>query len=208
MSTTSSPTAEPAALQRRRQQMAAEQGIAHAEQFPVVALPRNTRPLGPLPESRKAALRAHVAALYRLVYAEPDGVRHWRSPPRLPLAGRACQVCGGACCNEGREEAFLAREAIREFLRRHPEAKMKDVVAAYAACLPEESYVNSCVYHTAAGCALPREMRSDICNRHLCPSLQSAEGLRRAYVVAVDGDGRVQGEQWIEAGAAGNHPGV
>jgi hypothetical protein len=44
--------------------------------------------------------------------------------------------------------------------------------------LPAESVLDSCVYHSATGCSLPRELRSETCNRHLCGKLKNLQATR------------------------------
>jgi hypothetical protein len=78
---------------------------------------------------------------------------------------------------------------------------VRAAVAAYVARVPAATVPGSCVFHGADGCGLPREMRSDTCNRYLCDGLvelraelgrRAAAGApaRAAYVAVVE-DGRV-----------------
>ena len=45
------------------------------------------------------------------------------------------------------------------------------MTAAYLDRVGSRTYRGSCLYHQADGCALPREMRSDLCNRFFCKAL-------------------------------------
>ena len=65
------------------------------------------------------------------------------------------------------------------------------------------------MYHTSVGCALPRAMRSDICNRYECAGLaelartfreRAAGGrpLRRAFLAVVE-DQALARTSWIGA---------
>jgi hypothetical protein len=38
--------------------------------------------------------------------------------------------------------------------------------------VPERSVEHSCIYHGEHGCALPRELRSHICNSYYCQPMQ------------------------------------
>ncbi len=52
----------------------------------------------------------------------------------------------------------------------------------------------SCILHGPAGCALPREMRADICNQFYCAGLKefqkglTQEGPIRVFLAAAEGD--------------------
>jgi hypothetical protein len=59
-------------------------------------------------------------------------------------------------------------------------------VDAYVAMLPAEHVRGACLYQTAAGCAMPRERRADICNGFACEALQQVQHVaKRAPAAAV-----------------------
>lgn len=41
--------------------------------------------------------------------------------------------------------------------------------------LPATHVRDACLYQTATGCAMPRERRSDICNRYACDELTAVQ---------------------------------
>jgi hypothetical protein len=95
------------------------------------------------------------------------------------LLAKICAVCQGFCCFYGAtRHAFLDIETMRRFIDQHPGWSTNDVVAEYSRYLPVHHYETSCVYHTGTGCALPRDMRADICNSYECHGLKDA---RREY---------------------------
>ena len=95
------------------------------------------------------------------------------------MSGSACGTCGGQCCNQGGDHAFLDNKKFLEIFRGRPEATPEGIVAEYMDRIPEESFENSCIFHRIDGCSLSREQRSGICNRYLCPSLLSLrDGVR------------------------------
>lgn len=108
------------------------------------------------------------------------------------ILGLSCGTCRGECCTAGGDHAFLRADSLIRVREQHPEANEGALLASYAAYLPTRHYRGSCVYHTTAGCALPRAMRSNICNRYLCGgltqlkrALESVEG-NAAFVGAAD----------------------
>jgi hypothetical protein len=62
-------------------------------------------------------------------------------------------------------------------MAKHPDQNPAQVLAAYMAYLPDESFEDSCVNHTETGCALPRDMRSSVCNGYVCESLMKLKDL-------------------------------
>jgi hypothetical protein len=110
-------------------------------------------------------------------------------PPARALA--ACGVCGGRCCWQGDTHAFLTPRDLAAKFAQAPPASPAAAVAAYMERLPERSYEGSCVFHARDGCALPRRMRSDVCNGYRCPGLAAfaaavqAAPAAPAYVAAV-----------------------
>lgn len=89
----------------------------------------------------------------------------------VPLAKAACALCQGHCCRGGGDEAFLDVTAVartRASMADHP---VRTLLRAYLQHLPAHSVQDSCVYHGASGCELPRTWRADLCNRYRCIGL-------------------------------------
>ncbi|MEZ5591252.1 MAG: hypothetical protein R3F53_11340 [Gammaproteobacteria bacterium] len=83
----------------------------------------------------------------------------------------ACELCGGLCCKSAGNHAYLQPATLHNFLAANHASDATDIMAAYMAHLSTHTYEGSCVFHGAAGCTLPRAMRSDICNRYVCTGL-------------------------------------
>ena len=137
-------------------------------------LPANEQTVTPLAEERRADFAVNVRAALDRALDDPD--RPIPESPEAPasragLIGAACTACRGSCCRRGGEHAYLYPDHFRRYLRDHPGTDPKELLAAYESRLPAESYHDSCVYHTTTGCALPREMRSNLCNTFLCGGL-------------------------------------
>lgn len=91
------------------------------------------------------------------------------------LCSQVCALCKGYCCASGKNHGFISALTIRKLLDQHPELGVNEVLNMYLACLPTASIEHSCINHTAKGCALSREMRSDICNNYLCDTVLACE---------------------------------
>jgi hypothetical protein len=128
----------------------------------------------------------------------PTGDAHSTRDAQLrdALLGAACATCRGECCTAGGTHAFLRQDSlvrVRAYLSRDGAiVDAQQIEAEYARHLPARHYRGSCVYHTPSGCALPRTLRSNLCNRYLCGGLTQlsraldASGGDSAYVAAAD----------------------
>jgi len=151
---------------------------AHGAAVPVrllhAALPANEQTTAPLPQTRRETFLVNVAAAIDRALDDPDRPvpESPESPPRRDaLIGSACAACRGSCCTHGGNHAYLYPDHFRRLHRDHPGRSRDELVAEYRSYLPAEVYHDSCVYHTTAGCALPRGLRSNLCNTFLCSGL-------------------------------------
>lgn len=145
-------------------------------------VPANDREPEPLPAARRRRFRAHLLRVLRAAGRAERARPHqdlvpWRPDHRPSTAKEArilaagCVACRGHCCETGGEVAWLDAFDLRRRLRARPGVRRRDILADYLARLPMLSVPASCVFHAEDGCALPREMRSEVCNEHLCPDL-------------------------------------
>jgi len=139
----------------------------------VALLPASADPLSIPDPSRREEFARHLADIVgQALRAGPPG-----PTAVLPAAGSdalvqsVCTGCRGSCCRSGGDEAYLTEETIARVLKDHPDWTLPQLAESYLARLPAESIVDSCIYHSATGCGLPRELRSDTCNRYLCGKL-------------------------------------
>jgi hypothetical protein len=175
---------------------------------PVIIVPANTRACEPLPPPSRAVFLAGLSILLKSAYAAEDAADAEGDAVSLPLGetgitvapaddvlstlGHACATCRGQCCTAGGNHAFLRGENLTRLRNEHPDDTAESLLAQYAAHLPEQHYRDSCVYHTTSGCALPRTLRSDLCNRYLCGGLTQLKrtlaisGGATAYIGAAD----------------------
>ena len=89
-----------------------------------------------------------------------------------------CSTCRGYCClGGGKTFAYQDAKNMFYYMQRVDSADHNTIINKYLSHIPAQSYENSCVYHTEAGCTLPRNMRAEICNKHLCKNLRTIKGL-------------------------------
>lgn len=140
----------------------------------VAILPAFSAPVSNLPEKRRRRLRDRVLELIGRAVSKAPTAAVPPAPASVPNAGQqrmlgqACALCQGRCCQNGAEHAWLQVATIRRVMASRPELRPRHVLDEYLSYLPSKSYAGSCVYHTATGCALPRSLRSDVCNNYLC----------------------------------------
>ena len=173
---------------------------------PVVVVPANTRETEPLPPRSRRAFLERLQATVQRVYtvgainedalatAEESAAASNAAAPGddAAILGRSCATCRGECCTAGGDHAFLRDDSITRVRATHVALDEDGVLALYAAHLPSRHYRGSCVYHTTDGCALPRALRSNLCNRYVCggvTQLRSAlasSGASIAFIAAAD----------------------
>ena len=93
--------------------------------------------------------------------------------PRLKtISDHLCTICKGGCCASGKEHAYLSVFSMRSLMDIRPELTAYEIFNLYISHIKPESVNNSCINQTTSGCALPRELRSDICNGYYCDPLK------------------------------------
>ncbi len=144
----------------------------------------------PLPAARREAFLAHVREVAaRAARASADTAsecasadkeahrlastrqRFARLPQLRAVSDALCTLCRGGCCTSGENRAYLTVATARRVLATHADWTPNGLIDAWATYLPSRHVAGSCVYHAAAGCALPRALRSDTCNGFYCGSL-------------------------------------
>lgn len=84
-----------------------------------------------------------------------------------------CSICKGGCCASGGNHAFISAITIRRQLDADPDLDKGSIIDLYLRNLPPLSINGACINQTDQGCALPRELRSDVCNVYFCDELKS-----------------------------------
>ncbi len=144
-------------------------------------LPANADPVVPQDPSRRAVFVQHLTeilegALLDQAQLQADPVEVERPmDDRDRVSAKVCAACRGSCCRSGGDQAYLTEETMVRFLQAHPDWSHTQIMDSYLSFLPRESVENSCIYHSATGCGLPRTLRSSTCNRYLCGKLKNLQ---------------------------------
>lgn len=154
-----------------RTQVADLLGLAGPEKVHVVVLPAMEVRMEPVTLSQKAQLGASIEAEF---YARKERTKVPQTPTPLDDASllAVCTTCRGTCCKAGENHAFLTRTVLSRVKKEQRIATDASLLAAYLDRVPKAAREGSCIYHGAQGCALPRAMRSETCNRFLCYPLK------------------------------------
>jgi hypothetical protein len=156
----------------------------------IAVVPASERLTTKLPHRRKNEFRQYLVGLaaesFRLEANGPPPLPEDQLPgapqfqDETPAALAGCATCRGHCCHHGASQhAFLGVATFRRYRSARPRLRQRGIVAAYVRHIPADSIEESCVYHGAAGCILPRQMRASICNTFHCRGLQRLEALVR-----------------------------
>jgi hypothetical protein len=181
-------------------------GLQEPETYTPTVIPSLRARIGELPQRRRGAFRETLKRLIGKASAPPAASSTGAArPPKAvdpvlapapevqAVLNRACALCQGFCCGNGGNHAYLTVETIARYMAQHPDQRPDDVVAAYLGQVADETVEGSCIFHQRGGCGLPREMRSDTCNRFFCASLKAfQQGLTgrdpaRGFFAATEG---------------------
>lgn len=179
---------------------------AAPDDVPIAIVPRNEARMRRTSRQRHLRLAVHIRQLLMTMRdTSPDeDVGLLEQPDPLPVDQvrtviSVCTACGGGCCFQGGDHAFLRVRTMRDFVAKHPTLTDDEIVEAYVVHLPPRALHPGCVYQAAEGCTLPRSMRSAICNEYLCSGLRVAldavqPGVTQlVYVAHADADGVPRG---------------
>lgn len=167
------------ARQAARRHLGPETELAGLAQFTVFAADTVE-----MPDERRSAFRAHLHQQYAAMTPDAPAPSTTDRGPTTPIdvgLGKICALCRGRCCGNGGNWAYITSATLAATT---PQATPHDIVERYMAHVPSHSHAGSCLFHTESGCALPRDLRSETCNRHLCPDLG------RIAVSSIDEPGR------------------
>ena len=130
------------------------------------------RPIRKIPAADKQVFRRNLRealreTVRRAARSTPNLIPDHDEPSSLVL-NASCIACRGHCCRQGAGHAFLKPENLPSLLNRRPRDRPAVVYRDYIRRIPDSSFENSCVYHGDEGCALPRRMRTEVCNSYEC----------------------------------------
>jgi hypothetical protein len=164
-----------AELETARAQAALDWGTPALASAPLLWLKHHASAFAPPRASDVADLREALMALEDdpVAAAPVDDTEPAPGTALAAVGGHLCALCRGRCCRLGlRGNAFLAAGQLRDWLAGQPGASWADAVDHYLGFVGAEHLDQSCLFHGARGCTLPRERRSVICNSFACDTLQ------------------------------------
>jgi len=83
------------------------------------------------------------------------------------------QVCKGRRCLNAGDDSYLQLETIRRYARLYPALSAEQIKQEYEQRIPEKKLITYfCINHTEIGCALSREIRSEMCNEFYCSTIK------------------------------------
>lgn len=181
-------------VHERRRRIAASARDAAGVNCPAFSVPAMLRPLTALSPKRKQEFQQHwerlIAAAFEAEVDASHDVETSASPESAvepsPVLAAACGTCQGVCCQTGGTRAYTTEALVNRYRQAHPTATPEEILEDYVSRIPEFTFQDSCVFHEQAGCALPRELRSDTCNQFSCEELSRIQEGQRALVVAID----------------------
>lgn len=145
--------------------------LAGPEKVDLVVLPAMKVGMEPVTRARKDKLAASIETAFD---ARIDRTKVPK--PLTPLDDASllavCRTCRGACCKWGEDHAYLTRAVLSRVKAEQRIANEASLLEAYLERVPKLARQGSCIYHGDHGCALPRAMRSETCNRYLCYPLK------------------------------------
>lgn len=95
------------------------------------------------------------------------------NPGLQAISDQLCTRCKGGCCVAGNEHAYLSIFSMRQQLDQNPHWSAQYLFQQYVQRISTHSMHGSCINHTSQGCALARELRSNICNAFYCDDLKA-----------------------------------
>jgi hypothetical protein len=145
---------------------------------PILPVPAFMPSLETVPAHRRRAFTRRLIGLIRELWTEstraeadaPDPPQH--EAARTDLLSAACAACRGWCCQVGADHGFIDRTVLQQQRGVLPDIDPRRLLALYVQRIPERTCAGSCIFHGESGCALPRAMRSDVCESHVCSDMR------------------------------------
>jgi hypothetical protein len=174
----------------------------------LLVVPGTDGAVSALPEARRRKFRDYLAE----TIADATSGRFRSKAPRdrsqahdgiANVLRAACATCRGHCCRTAGEHAYLDERTIRRVRAATPSLTPSALLETYLGALPAKSVRGSCVFHGAAGCTLPRHLRSHVCNDYFCGPVERwlaspAASKRQPVVIAVIEDRRVTRSTYVD----------
>jgi hypothetical protein len=137
-----------------------------------IELPGFDRPVRPVGADRRRIFAAFLEGLFAEVSRPRAKAPKPEQKPHATRFAEACAVCRGHCCSKGGNDAYLDETAIAQAWARHPGLSKRALMQRYLDAIPKRAFADSCIFHAADGCSLPRSLRAPISEAYLCGPLE------------------------------------
>jgi hypothetical protein len=137
-----------------------------------IELPGFDRPLRLVGAKRRRIFAAFLEGLFADVSRpRAKAVDAPEQKPEATTFADACAACRGHCCSKGGNDAYLDEKAIAQAWARHPRLGKRGLMQLYLDAIPKRAFADSCIFHAADGCSLPRSLRAPVSEAYLCGPL-------------------------------------
>lgn len=137
-----------------------------------VELPGFDSPLVPVGAKRRRIFAAFLEGIFAEVSRPPaKAADAAKQKPQATMFAGACAACRGHCCRNGGNDAYLDETAIAQAWARHPGLSKRALMQLYLDAIPKKAFADSCIFHAADGCSLPRSLRAPVSEAYLCGPL-------------------------------------
>ena len=137
-----------------------------------IELPGLDRPLRPVGAKRRRIFAAFLEGLITQVSRPCTKAANIPKPkPEATTFAAACAACRGHCCSKGGNDAYLDENAVAQAWARHPRLSKRSLMQLYLDAIPKKAFADSCIFHAANGCSLPRSLRAPVSEAYLCGPL-------------------------------------
>lgn len=137
-----------------------------------IELPGFDRPLRPVGAKRRRIFAAFLEELFAEVSRPRVKAPKPQQKPEATMFAGACAACRGHCCSKGGNDAYLDETAIAQAWARHPGLSKRALMQLYLDAIPKKAFADSCIFHAADGCNLPRSLRAPVSEAYLCGPLE------------------------------------
>ncbi len=145
----------------------------------LVSLPTGPSASSKLPGVRKEHYIQHLKISMKECLSEQtlplqkQGYENLNQPTELEKAPDFCATCKGGCCTMGKNTGYISAKTLQQSIAANPELSPSEIVNKYISFIPQTSITDSCINHGTSGCTIPREWRSDTCNRFFCKPVKN-----------------------------------
>ncbi|WP_199609882.1 hypothetical protein [Flocculibacter collagenilyticus] len=141
--------------------------------------PANERTVIVNNEANALQFKAYLSQQFNEITHHPEADHYVESlfevysqaPDTKTLLGHFCRTCGGHCCTQAGNTAFLDLTSLKGIIEKLNITSLQQLERLYCCYIPTLHYQNSCIFHGKHGCSLPNWLRSETCNRFMCSEL-------------------------------------